>query len=243
MSAVNIITAQGKSSKESFIVDGYAIKMSRAAQGMPMVVNNAKIALLDFPLRQYRMQIGVQLNITDPHELEKMRLKEKDITKERIKKIIATGANVVFTTQGIDDMALKYFVEAGIIAVRRVPKKDLKRIAKLTGATIALTMVNIDGDEKFDPSMLGSCSSVYEERLGDWDYIFLKCNKTTKASTIILRGANDFMVAEAERSMHDAICSVSSALEFNSVVPGGGCVETALSIYLEDFARTLVSES
>jgi hypothetical protein len=38
----------------------------------------------------------------------------------------AAGANVVLTTKGIDDMTLKYFVEAGVMAVRRVPKDDLK---------------------------------------------------------------------------------------------------------------------
>lgn len=59
--------------------------------------------------------------------------RESDITKERIQKILASGANVVLTTGGIDDMCLKYFVEIGAMAVRRVLKKDLKRIAKATG--------------------------------------------------------------------------------------------------------------
>jgi T-complex protein 1 subunit alpha len=40
--------------------------------------------------------------------------------------MLAAGANVILTTKGIDDMALKYFVEAGAIACRRVPKDDLK---------------------------------------------------------------------------------------------------------------------
>lgn len=48
---------------------------------------------------------------------------------------MATGANVILTTGGIDDMCLKYFVDAGAMAVRRVVKKDLKRIAKASGGT------------------------------------------------------------------------------------------------------------
>lgn len=59
--------------------------------------------------------------------------RESDITKERIQKILATGANVILTTGGIDDMCLKYFVETGAMAVRRVLKRDLKRIAKASG--------------------------------------------------------------------------------------------------------------
>ena len=59
--------------------------------------------------------------------------RESDITKERIEKILATGANVILTTGGIDDLCLKYFVEKGAMAVRRCKKQDLKRIAKATG--------------------------------------------------------------------------------------------------------------
>lgn len=61
------------------------------------------------------------------------------------------------------------------------------------------------------------------------------------ASSIILRGANDFMVDEMERSIHDALCVVKRVLESNTVVPGGGAVETALSVYLENFATSIVS--
>lgn len=33
--------------------------------------------------------------------------READMTKERIEKLLKAGANVVLTTKGIDDMALK----------------------------------------------------------------------------------------------------------------------------------------
>ena len=59
--------------------------------------------------------------------------RESDITKERIQKILSAGANVVLTSGGIDDLCLKYFVEAGAMAVRRCKKEDLKRIARATG--------------------------------------------------------------------------------------------------------------
>lgn len=50
------------------------------------------------------------------------------------------------------------------------------------------------------------------------------------------------MLDEMERSMHDILCAVKRTLESNAVVPGGGAVEAALSIYLENFAHTLVSK-
>ena len=62
-----------------------------------------------------------------------IRQREADITKERVNKILASGANVILTTGGIDDLNTKYLVDAGCMGVRRVLKKDMKRIAKATG--------------------------------------------------------------------------------------------------------------
>jgi len=155
--------------------------------------------------------------------------------------VLKAGANVILTTKGIDDAALKYFVDAGAIAVRRVKKDDLRRIAKATGATMCLTLANMEGDESFDASMLGSADEVVEERVGDNELIFVKGCKTSKSCSLLLRGPSDQMLDESERSIHDALCIVKRVLESNEVVVGGGAVEAALSIYLENFANTLGS--
>ena len=97
----------------------------------------------------------LQVLVTDPEQLEKIRDREADITKERIMKILNSGANVILTTGGIDDLCLKYFVEAGAMAVRRCKKVDLKRIAKCTGAQFITSLANLEGEESFEASFLG----------------------------------------------------------------------------------------
>jgi len=240
--AVSVLKAHGKSARESRLLDGYALNLSRAAQGMPRRVVNAKIACLDMNLQKARLMMGVQVLVTDPAELEKIRARELDITKERIQKILASGANVVLTTKGIDDMALKYFVEAGVLAIRRVEKDDLKRIARATGATIVVTLADMEGNETFDPACLGTAAEVLEERISDDSITMIRGCESTKAVTLLLRGANDYMLDEMDRSIHDSLCVVKRVLESNSVVPGGGCVETALSVHLESFASNLGSK-
>jgi len=218
------------------------MRLARASQEMPTSVTGpAKIALLDFDLKKHRMGMGVNIVIDDPEELEKIRIRECDITKEKIQKIVAAGAKALFTTKGIDDMSMKYLVEGGVLAVRRVDKKDIRRIAKCTGGQIILTMATLEGDEAFDPANLGEADEVCEQRVGDNDYVFIKGCSKSKASTILLRGANEYMLDEADRSVHDALCAVSRTLESNSVVPGGGACEVALSLHLEDHARTFES--
>jgi T-complex protein 1 subunit alpha len=117
----------------------------------------------------------------------------------------------------------------------------LKRIAKATGATLIVSMANMEGGESFDASYLGQAEEVIQERVCDNELILIKGTKARTSSSIILRGANDFMVDEMERSVHDALCVVKRVLESKRVVVGGGSVEAALSIYLENFATSLAS--
>ncbi|MQM08798.1 hypothetical protein Taro_041656 [Colocasia esculenta] len=268
---INILKAHGKSARDSYLLNGYALNTGRAAQGMPIRVAPARIACLDFNLQKTKMQMGVQVLVTDPKELEKIRQREADITKERIEKLLKAGANVVLTSKGIDDMALKallcgggcYCCEActeggfgpccqghflGLnnwkpLCLPAHPTMIVTQLyfAFLLDSELVTTFADMEGEETFDFSVLGHSEEVVEERIADDDVIMIKGTKNTSAVSLILRGANDFMLDEMDRSLHDALCIVKRTLESNLVVAGGGAVEAALSVYLEHLATTLGS--
>ena len=238
---INIIKTHGKSVTESRLIDGYALESSRGGMGMPLTVTNAKIALLDMNLAKFRMPLGVSVLVKNPDNLEDIRQRELDLTKERCKKILDSGANVIICSKGIDDFALKYFVEAKCIAVRRCDKADMKRLASATGAKIMITFDDENGEEIFNKDCLGEAEEVSEEAINDYNYVFFKKCKKQSAQTILLRGANYLMLDEIERSIHDGLCAVKRVLESNKLVVGGGCVEVSTSLYLENHARGLGS--
>uniref|UniRef100_A0A6A7G5B4 T-complex protein 1 subunit alpha n=1 Tax=Hirondellea gigas TaxID=1518452 RepID=A0A6A7G5B4_9CRUS len=240
---VNILKVHGKSQNDSRLVDGIALYQTRAAQGMPRSLKNARIALVDFDLRKTKLQFNVNVLITNPENLEAIRDRETELTKERIDLLLDAGVNVVISTKGIDDLAMKYFIDRNCIAIRRVSKRDAKRIARATGGRVLISLADIDneGGEVIDESSIGVAESVHEERIGDEDIFFINGCQTTRSQTLILRGANDFMLDEMERSIHDALCIVKRTLESNRVVPGGGAVEVALSVHLEHVAESMGS--
>jgi T-complex protein 1 subunit alpha len=250
LSAIHILKAHGKSSVESYLMKGgFCLNAQRAAQGMPTSVglpddesaptDTVKIAMLDMNLQKHRMAMGINIQVKDAQEIENIRQREMDITKEKIQKIIDVGANVVLTTKGMDDTCMKYFVEAGILCARRVPKEDLRRLAKATGGQLVITMADMEGEESFDPECLGKCRGVKEVVVGDGEMLHVYGCHGKGASTIVLRGANDYMLDEMDRALHDSLCVVKRMLESNTLVPGGGAVEVALSVHLQEYATTL----
>lgn len=229
--SINILKAHGQSSTESQLIKGYAIQTVKAHQNMPTVVEKAKIACLDFNLNKFRLQLGIQVLVDDPKKIEQIRVKECEVLRSRIHKMIEAGANVILTRMGIDDTASQYMNQSGVLGLRRVDKADLYRIAKLTGATVITTMATPEGEEVFDPKSLGECDLVSEKAVGDNDFVFFEGCKNSNACTIVLRGANEWMLDEVERySFCDAGRSTTpSAWPSARSSPARSCPEEARS--------------
>lgn len=188
--AIGIMKALGGSVRDSYLIPGYALQHQRASMQMPQSVKDAKIVLLDFNLQQKMFGMGTQMVIKDADKLEGVRDMEFEISRRHIELITQGGANVVITTGGIDDMAQKYLVESGVLGIRRVDMEDIRRIAKLTKATVITSMADMEGNESFDASAMGHAGEVYEQRIGEDHYILIQNGAGRQAGSIMIRGAN-----------------------------------------------------
>jgi chaperonin GroEL (HSP60 family) len=66
--------------------------------------------------------------------------------------------------------------------------------------------------------------------------VFVEDCKDAKSVTLFVRASTEHVVAEAERSVVDAIGAVSSAIEDGKYVTGGGSIEMELSTRLKKYA-------
>jgi thermosome len=219
--------------EDSVLVEGVVLDKEVVHPQMPKKVENAKILLLNMPLEVKETEIDAKIQITDPMQIEAFLKQEEKIIREMVEKIKNTGANVVITQKGIDDLAQHFLAKEGILAIRRVKKSDMEKLAKATGAKILNTLEGIKEED------LGKAGLVEEKKVGDETMIFVTKCENPKAVTILVRGGTEHVVDETERAIKDALGDLAATLKDGKAVAGGGSVETELALRLKDFAETL----
>jgi thermosome len=230
---VKVEKKPGESVRDTKLIQGIVLDKEIAHSGMPKRVERAKIALLDAALEIEKTEFDAKINIESPEEMEGFLKQEEDMLHDMVDKIVKSGANVVLTEKGIDDMAQHFMARKGLVAVRRNKKSDMEKLAKATGGKI---VTNLDGMTSAD---LGYAALVEERKIGDDKMTFIEGCKHPKAVTILIRGGTQRIVDEAERSLHDALCVVKDVIEEPKIVAGGGAPELEMSRMLKKYSETI----
>ena len=230
---INIQRIQGASVEESEIVNGVVVDKSRIDPSMPKDIQDAKIALLKYPIEVKDLETDAKINLTEPSQMQAFLGQEEQMIKDMVSKIVASGANVLFCQKGIDDLAQHYLAKAGIIATKRVRKSDMERLKKATGANLVTNIDDLTADD------LGKAGHVYEKKVFDEMLMFVEECHDPKAISLILRGSTKHVAAEIERAVEDAIGVVAATVEDGKVVAGGGAAEIAIAKGLKEYAATI----
>ncbi|NYZ75988.1 TCP-1/cpn60 chaperonin family protein [Candidatus Micrarchaeota archaeon] len=215
------------------LINGVLIDKEIAHPGMPKKVEQAKIALVDSALEIEKTETDAKIEITSPEQMESFLKQEEKMLREMVEKIAASGATVVFCQKGIDDIAQHFLAKKGIVAVRRVKKSDMEKLAKATGANLA---TNLDDLTVKD---LGFAGLVEERKIAGEQMVFVEKCKDPKSVTIFVRASTEHVVNEGERAIVDGIGAVSSAIEEGEYVAGGGSIEIQLATDLRKYATEI----
>ncbi len=228
---VKIVKKKGEGLAETEFIRGVVLDKEVVHRDMPKTVRDAKIALLNLSLEVKKPEIDVEVQISTPQELRAFIDQETKMLQEKVEKIASTGANVVFCQKGIDEVAQHFLAKKGILAVRRVSEKDMRRLERATGGRI------INNLDDLSPEHLGSAGLVEERKIGEDRMVFVQECKDPKAVSILIRGGADTILDEAERGIKDALYVVRNVVEDQKVVYGGGAIQLELARRLRDHAE------
>ena len=227
---IKILKKHGKSLEETELVKGIVIDKELAHAQMPKSITGAKVALLNAKLEVEKTEFDAKININNPDQMHLFIEEEEKMLVDMVTQIEKTGANIVFTEKGIDDVALHYLAKKGIGAVKNVSSGDMEKLSKATGARVVASVKDLAKDS------LGEAKSIEEVKIGDDKLLYIRDAKNPKAVTIVIRGGTEHVVDEADRSLHDALCVVRNALEDGKIVAGGGAPEAELAKRLREYA-------
>lgn len=223
---IKISTKTGGELEDSQLIKGILIDKDWAHPQMPKVIKDAKIAILTCPFEPPKPKTKHNLEITSVDDFKKLQGYEKEKFEEMIKYVKDSGANVAVCQWGFDDEANHLLLQNDLPAVRWVGGPDIELVAIATGGRIIPRFSEITSEK------LGSCGTMREIGFGttsDRMLVIEEC-PNSKAVTIFIRGASRMVVAEAERSLHDALCVIRNLVKDNRVTYGGGASEIALSL-------------
>lgn len=230
---VNVQKKVGGKVEDTAIIEGMVIDKERANPGMPKIVKNAQVLLLNAALEYKKTEVSAKINISRPDQVQAFLDEDEAMVHTMANKILASGATAVFCQKGIDDLAQHYLTKAGIFAVRRVKKSDIENLARATGATV------VNSIDVITPGDLGTAGMVEEKKLSGEEMTYVSGCKNPKAVSIIIRGGTEHVIDELERGIHDALMVVGVVVKDKKIVAGGGAPETELSLQLRQYASTI----
>jgi len=230
---IKIEKKKGKSIYETQLVRGIVLDKEVVHPGMPKRVANAKIAILDAPLEIEKPEWTTKISVTSPDQIKAFLDQEAQILKSYVDHLASIGANVVITQKGIDEVAQHFLAKKGIMAVRRVKRSDIEKLARATGAKIITSIKDAR------PEDLGTAGLVEERKVGEEKMVFVEDIPNPRAVTILVRGGSDRILDEVERSLQDALHVSRDLFREPKIVPGGGAFEVEIARKAREYARKL----
>lgn len=230
---VKVEKKPGASIMDTTLVRGIVLDKEVVHPGMPKIVKNAKIAILDCPIEIEKTEFDAKINIETPEQMKAFLDEENKMLKDMVDKIASTGANVLICQKGIDDIAQHFLAKAGILSLRRVKESDMEKLSKATGGK---KITNLD---MLTRKELGDANLVEERKIGEDKWTFVEGCKNPRSTTILIRGGTERVVDEAERSIHDAISVTRDVIHKPKIVVGGGALECEIATQLRSWAQTL----
>jgi len=232
LSMIQIIKKQGGSMTESFLEEGFILD-KQIGVGQPKRAQNARILVANTPMDTDKIKIyGARVKVDSMEAVAEIEQAEKDKMRQKVEKILKHNCNVFINRQLIYNFPEQIFAEAGVMSIEHADFEGIERLALVTGAEITSTF------EHPELVTLGTCKVIEEIVIGEDRVIRFAGVPKGEACTVVLRGASQAILDEAERSLHDALCVLTTTVKHKRTVLGGGCSEMLMAKVVDDLAQS-----
>jgi T-complex protein 1 subunit delta len=240
LSDIKLLKKLGGTVSDTELIDGMALTQKALnAAGGPTSVKDARIGLIQYQLSPPKPYMDAKVVISDYTQMDRAIREEKMYIANVLKQIKAAKCNVLLVQKSIlrdavTDLSLHFLAKAKIMVIKDVERADIEFICK------TLNCRPVAHPDSFSAEHLGSAALVETVSVGE-DKItkFLGVQKQGKTVTVLVRGSNELVLDEAERSIHDALCVVRSLVKSRRMICGGGAPEMEVALRLSEYARTL----
>ena len=123
----------------------------------PKTFKSPKILVLNLELELKSEASNAEVRIDDVASYQSIVDAEWSIIYEKLRLCVESGAQIILSKLPIGDLATQYFADRGLFCAGRVPKDDLERVSRATGARAQTTVYGLT------PDVLGTCE-LFEER-------------------------------------------------------------------------------
>ena len=218
----------------STLIPGIILEKRLALERMPRKLSNAKIAVLSCPLELEQSTVAAEIEISTPEQYERFIDAEHDQIEKVIEKAKSSGANIIFSAEGIDSRVLHSLADSGIFALGGLERPMAEDIAQACGAKLCDHLDDL-------ASSLGEIESLEHQRLegaeGVKERIILKVGTHAGIVTILVGGTDGVAAEETIRGLYDALRSTCLAKEEGLVILGGGSLHMAASLKVREAAE------
>lgn len=226
---LDTVVAQVGADNEVFM--GVIVDKERLNQQMPREVESARVLVVDDALEPEEIEeeaLGTEAGFQRSLELKRE-------FRDNLGKLIGLGVNVVVIDRGVDDAAEEVLTDAGVMVLRRVSSREVRRVAEHTGARpVKRTALRREPADL--ARYLGFAQRVYEDE--KLEHVRFLGGAGKPMATVLVGAATAEVVDERERIAKDAAAAVQAAIR-GGVVPGGGAAELAAARRLEDTRRSI----
>ena len=224
-------TEIGRGVEESELVHGAVIDKDPVHPDMPTDFDDARVLLTLDPIEAGEADVDASVTVTDASQVDAFLDAEEAELKEKVEFLKELGVDVVIAQKGIDEVAHHYLKEAGILAIRRTKKSDMRFLKEVLGARVVGDLESATEDD------LGHGSVHRHEDTETFRIEGL--DEDSHGVTMMLRGSTETVVDEMERGVEDALDVVAAAAGDGRLVPGGGAIEVELAARLRDHADSV----